>query len=555
MNPQMLFFLNQAIEFLERGDLRNAEIEINKAIDLNPNNFNAQHILGIIKGEQNELSASIEALSKAVKINAKDGVLQFNLAKALMKAERYSESLRHHNQATFLMKNNADVWINFGVSLMHLNRNQIALTCFEQSIKIHPYDAEAWSNKAMTLLALNRYKEALESCDMAIAYKPDYAEGWSNRGVVLLSLRQYKEALEAFDKAISFRKDYAVAWSNRGDALDHLKRYEEAIISYNEAISLNKNYFNAYWNKSLSQLVIGDFLNGWQNYEYRFKSTNINSENYKNLPKLTNLKNLSGKKLLVWSEQGYGDAIQFSRFTHNLLELGAKVYFEVHEPLKSLFKESYKNAVVISKDDSIAGIDYQIPLLSLPHLFSTVLTNIPSYQRYLDCTSESATKWDFALSLSHNKPNIGIACSGNQANTNDGNRSIPLDFFEPLSNIVNLFIIQKDMRGSDIEFLKSHPNIQFLGSQIQSFDDSAAIVEKMDFIVSVDTSLAHLSAALGKSTFILLPWAPEWRWLLDRQDSPWYPTALIFRQPKQDDWSSVLSAVTSHLKELFLKKI
>jgi len=296
----------------------------------------------------------------------------------------------------------------------------------------------------------------------------------------------------------------------------------------------------------LIQLALGNFKDGFKNYEYRLERTSAYPKRHQAFPLLTNLNQASGKRVLVWSEQGHGDTIQFSRLIKNLSDLNIEIIFEVQTGLKTLLEQSIKHAKVIGEGAHFGQVDFQIPLMSLPLLLELDINGIPS-DPYLVGSKKDSIAWKKKLSAANNQLNIGIACSGNEQHINDKNRSIDLKFFKPIADQANLFLIQKDLRKKDQDFLRTHPEIKFLGEEIKSFNDSASIIQEMDLVITVDTSLAHLSGALGKSTLILLPWNPEWRWLLERQDSPWYPTAKIFRQPHSGRWESVIEDIALQL--------
>jgi len=469
-----------------------------------------------------------------------------NLSATQIKLKKFSDAKNYLEKVIELDQNCAEAFLNLGN--IHKEQNQfiLALELFEVAIKINPNYPEALSNKGLALHELKRYDESLAFYDKAISLKPDYHEAWSNRGVTLSKLGRYDEALASYDKAISFKPDYHEAWSNKGTALHEIKQYEEALASYDKAISFKTNHSDAHWGKALIQLTLEDFKNGWKNYEYRWRKTVSDPLRHQQFPLLINLNQASGKRVLVWSEQGHGDTIQFSRLIKNLSDLNVDIIFEVQAGLKTLLEHSMKHVKVIGEGTSFERVDFQIPLMSLPLLLELDLQNIPS-EKYLEDSKEDSIAWKKKLNIANNKLNIGIACSGNERHINDKNRSIDLKFFEPITDKANLFLIQKDLRGSDQDFLSTHPEIKFLGKEIKSFNDSASIIRAMDLVITVDTSLAHLSGALGKPTLILLPWNPEWRWLLDREDSPWYPTAKIFRQTHPGNWSDVIEDVSLHL--------
>jgi Flp pilus assembly protein TadD len=470
-----------------------------------------------------------------------------NLSAAQVKLKKFSDARINLQKAISLDKSNSEAYLNLGLIDREENNFTSALELFDLSLKLNPSYPEALSNRGAILNELKRYDEALASYDKAISLKPEYHEAWYNKGVTLGELKRYDEALASYDKAISLKPEYHEAWSNKGVTLGELKRYDEALASYDKAISLKPDYSDAYWNQALSHLVTGNFESGWKNYEYRWKRTKAEPMRHQQFPLLTDLNEISGKSVLVWSEQGYGDTIQFSRFIEKLIELKADVIFEVQEPLKELLQNSFLHPRTISQEESTGVIDFQIPLLSLPLLFSNNFDNIPRADSYIRADEENLVLWRDKLNSTNNRMNIGVACSGNKNHLNDKNRSMDLRFFEPIADKANLFLIQKDLREKDQSFLSRHPDIKFLGEEIKSFNDSASIIQAMDLVITVDTSLAHLSGALGKPTLILLPWNPEWRWLLDRQDSPWYPTAKLFRQPNRDNWEEVIKEVILHL--------
>ena len=469
-----------------------------------------------------------------------------NLSATQIKLNKFSDAKNYSEKAIEIDKKCTEAFLNLGIINTEQDEFISALDFFEMALKLRPDYHEAWANKGIALHELKRYDEALASYDKAINFKPDYYEAWSNRGTTLSELKRYEEALASYDKAINFKPDYHEAWANKGIALHELKRYDEALASYDKAINFKPDLYDAYWGKALIQLAFGNFKDGFENYEYRLERTSAYPKRHQAFPLLTNLNQASGKKVLVWSEQGHGDTIQFSRLIKSFSDLNIEIIFEVQTGLKTLLEQSIKHAKVIGEGTPFGQVDFQIPLMSLPLLLELDINGIPS-DPYLVDSKKDSIAWKKKLSAANNKLNIGIACSGNERHINDSNRSIDLEFFKPIADQASLFLIQKDLRKGDQDFLRTHPGIKFLGEEIKSFNDSASIIQAMDLVITVDTSLAHLSGALGKSTLILLPWNPDWRWLLERQDSPWYPTAKIFRQPHSGRWEAVIEDIAHHL--------
>ena len=472
-----------------------------------------------------------------------------NLGNAHQKLEQYEQAISSYDKAIGLEPEYAEAWSNRANALKEIEQYEAALASYDKAISINPGFTEDWSNRGNTLHELEQYEAALASYDKAISINPDFSKVWSHRGNALLKLGHYEQALLSYEKAISLEPDYANAFFNRAIALRELQQYEAAITSYDKTISLKPNHYDAYWNKSLIQLLIGDFQGGWTNYEYRWVRKDTTEKRYQEIASLKKLDDAKSSAVLVWWEQGYGDVIQFSRYIPLLAERAAQVTFVVPLALETLLSRSLPPVKVISNEEPIGDFDFQVPLMSLPGLFSSELSNIPFTDRYLKTRQSNFNRWREKLNLDHSRINIGIACSGNAKNEHDKFRSMDLSFFEPLSKLANLYLIQKDVRQSDKDFLDRNADIKFLGDQISTFEDSASIVEHMDLIVTVCTSLAHLAGALEKRTMVLLTWNSDWRWFLDRQDSPWYSSVKLFRQTKPGDWESVMQAAISELKK------
>ncbi|ANI98754.1 hypothetical protein A8O14_00740 [Polynucleobacter wuianus] len=473
-----------------------------------------------------------------------------NLSAAQFKLKKYFEAKTSAKKAIALDPANSEAYLNLALIEKDLKNYITALDLLNKALQLNPYSIEALINKGAVLNELRQYDEALLTHKNAIALDPNSSKAWSNQGVTLNELRRYEEALAAHKKALELDPQSCKAWSNQGVTLNELRRYEEALKSYKQALKINPNDSEAAWNLSLIQLLLGDFKNGWVNYEQRWQIEHAEPYRHIGIHPLRNLDDLLGKKILVWSEQGFGDTIQFSRYINNLINLGADIIFEVQAPLKSLLKNTLKTCRVIAQGEPIKdSIDFQIPLLSLPYLLGALIETTPNYTPYLSSSSEKLAFWHERLKLDKRRLNIGIAFSGRPTHRNDAARSMDPKYLEPLTKMGQLFVTQKDIRPIDEEFLKYHLDIINLEQEIQSFEDTAAILSNMDLIVSVDTSIAHLAGALGKPTYALLPWNPEWRWQLEDKSSRWYPTMRLIRQPSPGDWESCIQTTITELKE------
>ena len=285
------------------------------------------------------------------------------------------------------------------------------------------------------------------------------------------------------------------------------------------------------------------------NYEHRWGITKAEPYRHANIARLKDVQEVKDKKILVWGEQGHGDTIQFVRYVQMIQDKGAKVTLEVQPSLKKLLADSITNCEVICPGESSQKYDYEIPLMSLGLLFKTNLSSIPSKTPYLRASEAKLEFWSQNLKLKDDQLNIGIACSGFIGEKHFDNRLIDIEKFQPFSDSANIFLIQKDLRSSDAKYLESQKSIRYLGNEIHSFEDTAAIIELMDSIVTIDTSIAHLAGALNKKTYLILAWNPDWRWLQDRSDSPWYPSVNLIRQKSINNWDGCLESIFTSLND------
>ena len=485
MNPQIGFLLSKSLESLRNANLDSAELYLKQALRLQSSNSHVLRLLGVIAAQRRQ----------------------------------YSEAIKYFNDSLKALPKNSLALANLGNVFFELKEYGNALIAYDKSIKIDPKYEEAWSNKGNVLYELKRYDEALAHHDKALSLKPEYAEGWYNKGVLLYGQ----------------------------------KNIDGAIVQYNKALSLRPNYHDAAWNKSLAQLLQGDFDNGLSLYESRWlseKALGSSSKRLFNKPVWLGQDSLLGKTILLYGEQGLGDFIQFCRYVKSVAELGGKVILETPQPLASLMQNLEGISQLIIKGQELPPFDYHCPLLSLPFALQTNLSNIPGRNGYfnLDNSSSKAMEWKKRIGLK-TKPRIGLVWSGNAQHTNDHNRSLLLsDILPCLPNHFEYISLQKEIREADELTLRSNSQILSFANDLNDFSDTAALINCMDLVISVDTSVAHLSGALGKESWVLLPFVPDWRWLLDRADSPWYPSIKLYRQPAIGDWESVLDKVKLDLK-------
>ena len=430
-------------------------------------------------------------------------------------------------------------------------RHEDALAGFERVLALKPDDPPALSNRGNSLHQLRRYEEALASFDRALALRPDFAEALSNRGSTLHEMLRYDAALASHDKALSLRPDYAPALSNRGLVLCDMRRYEEALASYDRALAINPQYADCQFNRALLLLLLGCYADGWRQYEWRLKTGQVT------LPPLLQPRwageALGERTLLLVHEQGFGDTLQFCRYA-TLAAAKGRVIIGVPRPLARLLGSLEGVAQVVAEGDKLPPFDVYCPIVSLPLMFGTALETIPANVPYLAAERTEVATWQHRLA---GLPGlrVGLVWAGNPrldqpgAHAIDRRRSMSLaDFgrFAELSGI-SFVSLQKGEPAAQSQSPPPGLVVHDWTDQLDDFADTAALIEALDLVISVDTSVVHLAGALGKPVWILSRYDGCWRWLRDREDSPWYPSARLFRQTRPGDWDEVLQCVTAEL--------
>ncbi|MGD0960783.1 MAG: tetratricopeptide repeat protein [Methylomonas sp.] len=493
--------------------------------------------------------AALQSLAKAIQFNPNNPEFYCNLGITFNKLKRYEEALLCYQQALALDPDNAAAYSNRGITLNELRLYEEALHSYTHAIALNPDLMEAYSNRGVTLHKLKRYAEALADYDHAITRKPEFAPAYANLGITLNDEKRYTESLRCFDAAIALRPNHAEAFYNRAITLSEVKNFSDSLINYDQAIALEPDYAEAYWNKALLKLLLGDFQEGWRLYEWRWRTANFSSpaRNFSQ-PLWLGDSPIAGKTILLHAEQGLGDSLQFYRYVPMVAALQATVILEAPRPLTTLFANSGTGVRIVEAGLPLPDFDVHCPLLSLPLAFNTRLETIPAPIPYLLADQRKKSVW-LRLLAGETRRQIGIVCSGSAGHSNDSNRSIPLSAFSPLFALPFAWhVLQKDIRADDADFLANNPQIGSHQSQLRDFSDTAALIAALDLIITVDTAIAHLAGAMGKPVWILLPFQADYRWLRDRVDSPWYPSAVLFRQEQALNWSDIILAVKNRLE-------
>ena len=538
------FYSNRGNVLHELKQVDAALASFDQAIAIKPDFVDAYYNRGIILQELKELDAAIASYDKAIANRPNFAIAYVNRGNALKELKQLDAAIASYDRGIAIKPDFADAYANRGAALHELKQLEAAVASYDKAIALKPDYAEAYFNRGNGLKDLKQSKAAVASYDKAIAIKPDYAEAYSNRGNVLKELKQLDAAIASYDLAIAIKPDYVEAYTNRGVALQELNQMDAALASYDQTIALKPDFAEAYWNKSLALLVIGDFEKGWELFEWRWQYEAFTSpRRHFRQPLWLGSEPLAGKTILLHSEQGLGDTIQFCRYAKLVAQLGARVILEAPKPLLGLLKGLEGVAELVEASAPLPAFDVHCPLLSLPFAYKTKLDTIPTASAYLRSDPGKVDAWARRLGVK-TKPRVGIVWSGSTTHKNDHNRSIPLvELVRHLPETCEYVSLQKEVREPDQATLGKCPQIKHYGAELNDFADTAALCELMDWVVSVDTSVAHLAGALGKPTWVLLPFSPDWRWLLDRSDSVWYPSMTLYRQSAVGDWTSVLAQI------------
>jgi tetratricopeptide (TPR) repeat protein len=539
-----------ALEALDRAEAALSSFE--RALSIEPDYVEALFNRANVLYKLERYDSALAGYDRVIAHSPNLAQAHFNRGNALRQLRRLDDAKASYDAAIEKSPGYAEAHCNRGLALKEMHHLSAALADFERAIAIDPNYAAAHSNRGNVLMKLQQWDAALASYDRAIAASSDFAEAHFNRGIVLHELERFDEALADYDRAIAIRPDYAEAYSNRGNAQTELNRLSEALASYDHAIAMQPDYAPGWFNRSIALLLTGDFARGWHDYEWRWRNeagSVINERREYKQPLWLGEQSLAGKTILLYGEQGLGDTIQFCRYVKLFPDLGARVVLDVKKPLAKLLANLDSVSHLTSEGDAPPFFDYHCPLLSLPLAFKTTVDTIPFTSGYLSAEPGRLGYWRARLEEKI-APRIGLVWSGNAKHRKDRKRSFALASLIPyLPGGVEYFCLQTELRAADQETLLAHPHILNFGGELE-FDNTAALCECMDLVISVDTSVAHLSAALGKRTWILLPFNPDWRWLMDRSDSPWYRSVKLYRQRERGVWSEVFEQVRHDLTEL-----
>lgn len=521
------------------------------ALEDDGNSFDLWNNLGVAWQKLGNHEQAIPCLKRAIEISAQIPAAHANIADSYFAKKSYVAALAHYKRAEALGMQPDQMVFRQARILQILKQYGDALQEYLRAVQLNPSHAEAFNNMGNVLTTLRQFRTAIPCYGQAIKVKPDYDDAYNNRGGTWLKMRQYQLALNDVEDALKINPKSNDAITNKGVVLHQLGRHDEAIAQFDIAISRDANYAEAHWNASLCLLQMGRFERGWMEYEWRDRRREIQGKwPVFECQRWDPAFDLKGKTLLIHAEQGLGDTLQFCRFVPLTANLGGRVIFRVPATLIELMKTLLPKPEVVSEADDLPNIDYECPLLSMPHLLQIGEGAFSATSPYLRVDETRVRGWQEALGAK-TRLRIGVAWSGNPNHQSDDLRSMALSQLAPLFALDAEWVcLQKEVRDSDTASAGENPTLRMFNSKLNTFADTAALVDCMDIVISVDTSVAHLAGALGKKTFLLLAKNPDWRWLLNRSDSPWYPTMTLFRQDEEGQWPVVVERLEAEVRSL-----
>jgi Flp pilus assembly protein TadD len=483
------------------------------------------------------------------KKSPEDAEFHHSEAMRLASAGNLSEAVGHFETATRLQPKNAAWHFNCGLAWQQLNQLPKAIAAYRKALDLAPDFFDTWSNLSAAFKAAGDFEAAVDAGQKAVILRPRAAGAHLNLGNALKARGDWPAAESAYRLAGTLDPANPRIQLNLANTWRELGRVPEALALLREVVLKHPRFAEAHRDLAFALLLAGDLRAGWTENEWRWETEElVRKRRAFNQPAWVG-EDLAGRRLLVYTEQGFGDAIQFVRYVAPAIQRGGKVILECQPELKRLFQTLKGVEQLLVRGEPLPQFDFHAPLLSLPRIFDTTLDSVPHDVPYLSVPSEMA----MPLADMRGGPKVGLVWAGNPSHLNDRARSMPLEALSPLLDLggVHFFSLQIGERASDLKRSKLMEKMAELNSPMKDFAATAAIIEQLDLVISVDTSVAHLTGALAKPIWLLLPFAPDWRWLLGRDDTPWYPTMRLFRQPRPGDWAGVIQSVRQQLQARF----
>ncbi len=517
-----------------------------RALALAPNSVDTLYNLGNTCHEQGQAARAVAYFERALRLKPDAIELYNNLGSALQDVGRIEEAVVCYRKALALRPDAIEILDNLAGALRAQGQLDAAQACCERALALAPNRVESHILLGAVLRERGLVEDAVRRYERVLALAPDHPAAHNNLGVAFVDLGRPDEAVAHYQRALAAQPDRAETHNNLGIARERQGRCAEALACYASALALEPDYAEAHFNRSHALLATGEFDEGWPEYEWRFAVARYD-RNF--AQPLWPGEPLGGRTILIHAEQGYGDTLQFVRYVPAVAARGGRVVLEVPKPLVRLARTVAGASEVVAAGDPLPDFDCHCPLLSLPRVFKTTLHTIPDAVPYLFVPAEASAVWRKRIATAPGLK-IGVAWCGSMVGVID-RRPIDVQLFKPLSEVpdVTWFSLQVGERSRDLMLL-NRPRITDLSHWLTDFAETAAAACHLDLVITIDTSVAHLAGALGCPTWVLLPYNADWRWLIERDDSPWYPTARLFRQKEPGDWTGVISGIASALRQL-----
>ena len=545
--PEPVYCSNLGVALSRQGKQEEAIACYRQALRMLPGDAKTHARLGRSLMSQGRLQQAAEAFRDSARLAPDAAETHFDLGNTLHAAGQYEEAAQSYQRALACRPDHAEACHNLGVTRTLQQRITEAAAAYEQAVRIRPDYAEPHNNLGMLMQALGSDERALHHYRQALKFAPKSIEIRYNLALFAQERERLEEALQGYAELLRLQPDHAEASNNLGNTLLALGRPREAAMSYRQTLTHDPHSVEAHWNLGLVQLLLGQFDEGWVGHEWRFGQKDTTPRSFPQ--PMWDGSALGGRRILLHAEQGLGDTLQFVRYAPLVQQRGGFVVLECQEPLLRLLGGVRGVDRLVAKGHPLPDFDCHAPLLSLPGIFRTTLDTIPATVPYLQVNSAEVARWRKII-RSHagmkSALKVGVTWAGNPRHKNDRNRSISGVELSALAGLDDtmFFGLQKAAAGApDLKMVE-------LLDESSDFLDTAAILLNLDLLISVDTSVAHLAGALGRPVWTMLPFAPDWRWMLDRPDTPWYPSMRLYRQARRKDWAEVLQRVRGDIEKL-----
>jgi tetratricopeptide (TPR) repeat protein len=536
--------IQQALQHHQAGQLAEAEAMYRLALEQSPNHPDALHLLGMLARRVGKFDVAENLIRHAIAVNRASADYHANLGLVLMDQHKLNDAIVAFKTAIQFQPRFAQAYCNLGIAFERSGQIDQAIDSFESAISFNPRFFEAYSNLGNALSKQKKFDAAIAALRKAVELNPNSGDVNYNIGHALRESGQLEEAIVYFNRAIELNPNHLTARCDLANLLHLQQSRHQVIQQYQQVLAIDPDHAIAHWNLALTYLLLGDFKRGWTEHEWRTRCESLANPAEFDKPRWTG-EPLDGKTILLHPEQGLGDILQFVRYAPMVTARGGKVLLQCQPPLVRLLQNDLGISQVISVTDPLPEFDVHCPVMSLPFVFGTEIGSIPAQIPYLFADPEDAAAWRLKLENGSNKPRIGLVWAGSPTHKNDRNRSIRLANLSRLLSMdsCRFFSLQKGPASNQL----SMPTLIDHTADLHDFADTAAFVANLDLIITVDTAVAHLAGGMGKIVWLLLPHNPDWRWLLDRDDSPWYPTMRIFRQQRAGDWESVITRIVAEI--------